>query len=282
MEQLEPAEVEAIAAYLHAEQVRQIEAAARQVGARVRGARRSCRSASGRSSPARWRSASAAPCSSCRGARRNATRRPRPRSPSSRPRARARVVLTVVKVGGGLAREAGDDALRALCAAIAEAGARHPLLVVPGGGEFADAVRAHDRRFGLRRADRAPDGDPGDGPVRLGARRPHPGRGALRGARAAARRCRLGPAAGRAAGGARPAPRVLGRHLGLDRRVGGRRRRRRAPRAAEAGRGPLPQLAAGRGADRAAHGRRARRAAAARASTSICPPRCGRPASRPG
>jgi 5-(aminomethyl)-3-furanmethanol phosphate kinase len=59
-------------------------------------------------------------------------------------------VLTVVKVGGGLAREAGDPALRALCAAIAEAGARHALLVVPGGGDFADAVRDHDRRFGLR------------------------------------------------------------------------------------------------------------------------------------
>jgi 5-(aminomethyl)-3-furanmethanol phosphate kinase len=58
-------------------------------------------------------------------------------------------VLTVVKVGGGLTREAGDAALRALCSAIAEAGARHPLLVVPGGGEFADAVRDHDRRFGL-------------------------------------------------------------------------------------------------------------------------------------
>jgi len=58
-------------------------------------------------------------------------------------------VLTVVKVGGGLAREAGDDALRALCTAIADAGTRHPLLVVPGGGEFADAVRAHDQRFGL-------------------------------------------------------------------------------------------------------------------------------------
>ena len=63
-------------------------------------------------------------------------------------------MLTVVKVGGGLAREAGDDALRALCTAIAEAGARHPLLVVPGGAEFADAVRAHDRRFGLRRRPR--------------------------------------------------------------------------------------------------------------------------------
>jgi aspartokinase-like uncharacterized kinase len=59
-------------------------------------------------------------------------------------------VLTVVKVGGGLAREAGDDALRTLCRAIGEAGARHPLLVVPGGGAFADAVREHDRRFGLQ------------------------------------------------------------------------------------------------------------------------------------
>jgi (4-(4-[2-(gamma-L-glutamylamino)ethyl]phenoxymethyl)furan-2-yl)methanamine synthase len=35
MEQLTPAEVEAIAAYLHAEQVRQLEAAARQTGARL-------------------------------------------------------------------------------------------------------------------------------------------------------------------------------------------------------------------------------------------------------
>jgi 5-(aminomethyl)-3-furanmethanol phosphate kinase len=59
-------------------------------------------------------------------------------------------VLTVVKVGGGLTRESGDGALRALCAQIAELGTRHRLLVVPGGAEFADAVRAHDRRFGLR------------------------------------------------------------------------------------------------------------------------------------
>jgi 5-(aminomethyl)-3-furanmethanol phosphate kinase len=58
-------------------------------------------------------------------------------------------VLTVVKIGGGLAREGGDDALRALCAAIGELGTRHRLLVVPGGGELADAVRALDRRLGL-------------------------------------------------------------------------------------------------------------------------------------
>jgi aspartokinase-like uncharacterized kinase len=61
-------------------------------------------------------------------------------------------VLTIVKVGGGLAREAGDGALQSLCHAIGDAGAHHPLLVVPGGAGFADAVREHDRRFALRPA----------------------------------------------------------------------------------------------------------------------------------
>ena len=55
-------------------------------------------------------------------------------------------MLTVVKVGGGL----GDDALAGLCAALGELGRRHPLLVVPGGAGFADAVRDTDRRFGLQ------------------------------------------------------------------------------------------------------------------------------------
>jgi 5-(aminomethyl)-3-furanmethanol phosphate kinase len=54
-------------------------------------------------------------------------------------------VLTVVKVGGGV----GDDALPELCAALGELGRRHPLLVVPGGARFADAVRDADRRFAL-------------------------------------------------------------------------------------------------------------------------------------
>jgi 5-(aminomethyl)-3-furanmethanol phosphate kinase len=61
-------------------------------------------------------------------------------------------VLTVVKVGGGLAREAGDGALRTLCRTVGESGTRHPLLVVPGGAAFADAVREHDSRFALRPA----------------------------------------------------------------------------------------------------------------------------------
>jgi 5-(aminomethyl)-3-furanmethanol phosphate kinase len=58
-------------------------------------------------------------------------------------------VLTIVKVGGGLDRGAGHDALRALCNTLGELGERHPLLVVPGGAGFADAVREADRRFGL-------------------------------------------------------------------------------------------------------------------------------------
>ncbi len=58
-------------------------------------------------------------------------------------------MLTVVKVGGGLGRGAGDDALRALCTTLGRLGERHPLLVVPGGAWFADAVREADRRFAL-------------------------------------------------------------------------------------------------------------------------------------
>ena len=57
-------------------------------------------------------------------------------------------MLTVVKVGGGL----GDSALPGLCTALGELGERHPLIVVPGGAGFADAVRDADRRFELRAA----------------------------------------------------------------------------------------------------------------------------------
>ena len=55
-------------------------------------------------------------------------------------------MLTVVKVGGGL----GGEPLPRLCAALGELSRRHPLLIVPGGAGFADAVRDADRRFGLR------------------------------------------------------------------------------------------------------------------------------------
>jgi 5-(aminomethyl)-3-furanmethanol phosphate kinase len=52
-------------------------------------------------------------------------------------------VLTVVKVGGGV------GALETLCATLGALGERHPLVIVPGGAGFADAVRDADRRFGL-------------------------------------------------------------------------------------------------------------------------------------
>jgi len=50
--------------------------------------------------------------------------------------------LTVVKVGGGLAASA--DALGRVARAVARAAVTRRLVVVPGGGPFADAVRAFD------------------------------------------------------------------------------------------------------------------------------------------
>ena len=54
---------------------------------------------------------------------------------------------TVVKVGGSLALY--PEKLRALCAKLSEISAKHKLIVVPGGGEFADLVRDLDKRFNL-------------------------------------------------------------------------------------------------------------------------------------
>jgi aspartokinase-like uncharacterized kinase len=53
----------------------------------------------------------------------------------------------VVKVGGSLATD--STVLKALCAELSRVAEKHRLLVVPGGGEFADVVRAADARFGL-------------------------------------------------------------------------------------------------------------------------------------
>jgi len=63
------------------------------------------------------------------------------------PSARRGVVDVVIKVGGALIHEpsALDDATRA----IAAAARTHRVLVVPGGGPFADAVRTADRDVGL-------------------------------------------------------------------------------------------------------------------------------------
>jgi aspartokinase-like uncharacterized kinase len=55
--------------------------------------------------------------------------------------------LTVVKLGGGLARAPGGLARAA--AAIRLAANRSPLLVVPGGGKLADAVRAAELELGI-------------------------------------------------------------------------------------------------------------------------------------
>jgi aspartokinase-like uncharacterized kinase len=55
----------------------------------------------------------------------------------------------VVKVGGGLLRDDGLDGLRNGCREAAAVAERRPVLVVPGGGPFADAVRAVDAEVGL-------------------------------------------------------------------------------------------------------------------------------------
>lgn len=59
---------------------------------------------------------------------------------------RKRGIEAVIKVGGSLAE---GDGLEALCRKIAALGERHHLLLVPGGGPFADLVRTHYRRYQL-------------------------------------------------------------------------------------------------------------------------------------
>ena len=55
----------------------------------------------------------------------------------------------VVKIGGGLLGARGLEGLRRACADVVALSRRRPVLVVPGGGPFADAVRAVDARVGL-------------------------------------------------------------------------------------------------------------------------------------
>jgi 5-(aminomethyl)-3-furanmethanol phosphate kinase len=55
----------------------------------------------------------------------------------------------VVKIGGGLLSAEGLDGLRRGCAEVLELARDRPVLVVPGGGPFADAVRALDAQVGL-------------------------------------------------------------------------------------------------------------------------------------
>jgi aspartokinase-like uncharacterized kinase len=54
---------------------------------------------------------------------------------------------TVVKIGGGLLATPG--ALERVCGAVAALARREPVVVVPGGGALAEAVRELDRSIGL-------------------------------------------------------------------------------------------------------------------------------------
>ncbi|HEU5169221.1 MAG TPA: hypothetical protein VFU46_01715 [Gemmatimonadales bacterium] len=56
-------------------------------------------------------------------------------------------MLAIVKVGGGLAT--AREALERVGRAVAAAAGRRPVVVVPGGGPFADAVREFERTHGL-------------------------------------------------------------------------------------------------------------------------------------
>ena len=57
------------------------------------------------------------------------------------------VELSVIKIGGGVA--AVPEALNRVCRAVAACGCDHRILIVPGGGRFADTVREFDRAMGL-------------------------------------------------------------------------------------------------------------------------------------
>ncbi len=77
------------------------------------------------------------------------------RAERSPPRSRCRCSAVsepgplVVKVGGGLLRDEGLVGLRRACAEVSALAAGRRVLVVPGGGPFADAVRAVDVQVGL-------------------------------------------------------------------------------------------------------------------------------------
>ena len=87
--------------------------------------------------------------SGCRfAARRGRPARSRPRS-RFRSSAVSELGPLVVKVGGGLLAAEGLDGLRRGCAEVLELARDRPVLVVPGGGPFADAVRALDAQVGL-------------------------------------------------------------------------------------------------------------------------------------
>jgi len=56
------------------------------------------------------------------------------------------MIETVIKVGGSLGQ---SNTLAKLLQKLTEIGSRHQILIVPGGGVFANEIRDYDRRFGL-------------------------------------------------------------------------------------------------------------------------------------
>lgn len=54
---------------------------------------------------------------------------------------------TIVKIGGSLA--AYPKKLRTLCYSLSKLSKSYPIIIIPGGGEFADVVRIADKRFKL-------------------------------------------------------------------------------------------------------------------------------------
>ena len=75
---------------------------------------------------------------------------------------------TVLKVGGSLGRSEG---IVILCKEISRLGKRSGLLVVPGGGEFADQVRSYYQRYHLSETTAHRMALVGHGSVRLPSRR---------------------------------------------------------------------------------------------------------------
>ena len=55
--------------------------------------------------------------------------------------------VAVVKIGGSLLSY--PEKLRTLCVKLSEVSKKHKLIIIPGGGEFADAVRHTDKLFNL-------------------------------------------------------------------------------------------------------------------------------------
>lgn len=58
-----------------------------------------------------------------------------------------RTALNVIKIGGGLTTV--PHALDRVCAAVSRAARDHRVVIVPGGGPFADTVREFDSRYGV-------------------------------------------------------------------------------------------------------------------------------------